>query len=318
MSAFSKKRWLLVGMAGLLLAAPAVFYPVFLMKLLCFALFASAFNLMLGYTGLLSFGHAAFFGGAAYVTGYLLQSQGVGTLTGIACGVLFALVLGALVGLLAIRRQGIYFAMITLALAQMVYFLCLELPQTGGEDGLQGVPRGSLLGLNLSNDLTLYYVVLAFTGAGILLIWRTIHSPFGRILLAIRENEPRALSLGYDVARYKWLAFVLSAGLSGLAGALKTLVFKFATLTDAHWHQSGEVVLMTILGGIGTLTGPLLGAATLVTLEDQLADKVGSLVTVILGATFVICVLLFPRGIVGAASEFIERLLGKSSPPPLP
>ncbi len=299
----------------LLLAAPAVFYPVLLMKLLCFALFASAFNLMLGYTGLLSFGHAAFFGGAAYVTGYLLQSQGFGPLLGIACGVLFACALGALVGLLAIRRQGIYFAMITLALAQMVYFLCLELPQTGGEDGLQGVPRGNLLGLNLSDDLTLYYVVLVFSSAGILLIWRTIHSPFGRILLAIRENEPRALSLGYDVVRYKWLAFVLSAGLSGLAGALKTLVFKFATLTDTHWHQSGEVVLMTILGGIGTLTGPLLGAATLVTLEDQLADKVGSLVTVILGAIFVMCVLVFPRGIVGAATGFTERLLGKSQPP---
>lgn len=311
MSARNRKGLLLLALLVFLLAAPGFFYPVLLMKLLCFALFASAFNLMLGYTGLLSFGHAAFFGGAAYLTGYLLQARGFNPLLGIGCGVLFAAALGALVGVLAIRRQGIYFAMITLALAQMVYFICLELPQTGGEDGLQGVPRGSVLGLNLANDVTLYYVVLGLSSAGILLIWRIIHSPFGRILLAIRENEARALSLGYDVVRYKWLAFVLSAGLSGLAGALKTLVFKFATLTDAHWHQSGEVVLMTILGGIGTLTGPLLGAATLVTLEDQLADKVGSLVTVIVGAIFVICVLLFPRGMVGAASGFKERLLGK-------
>ncbi len=315
MSARARQRLLLLLPLCLLLAAPAVFYPVLLMKLLCFALFASAFNLMLGYTGLLSFGHAAFFGGAAYVTGYLIQALGISPLLGIGCGVLFASGLGALVGLLAIRRQGIYFAMITLAMAQMIYFLCLELPQTGGEDGLQGMPRGTLLGLDLSNDLILYYVVLALSGSGILLIWRTIHSPFGHVLLAIRENEARALSLGYDVTRYKWLAFVLSAALSGLAGALKTLVFKFATLTDVHWHQSGEVVLMTILGGIGTLAGPLLGAGVIVTLEDQLADKMGSLVTVFLGAVFVGCVLLFPRGIVGAVTGFHERLLGKQQAP---
>ena len=289
--------WMLLLIA-LGIAAPTVFYPVLLMKILCFAIFASAFNLLLGYTGLLSFGHAAFFGGAAYVTGYLIKDMALPPLVGILAGTLAAAFMGGLVGLLAIRRQGIYFAMITLAMAQMVYFLCLQLPQTGGEDGLQGVPRGSIVGLDLNNDLTLYYVILLFFIAVFALIYRTIHSPFGQILKAIRENEPRAISLGYDVARYKLLAFVLSSGLAGLAGALKVLVFKFATLTDAHWHTSGEVVLMTILGGIGTVFGPAVGATIIVTLESQLADKAGSLVTVIMGFIFVLCVLMFRKGIV--------------------
>jgi branched-chain amino acid transport system permease protein len=223
---------------------------------------------------------------------------------------LAAALMGGIVGLLAIRRQGIYFAMITLAMAQMVYFICLQLPQTGGEDGLQGVPRETLAGLDLSNDLTLYYVILAFSLLAFALIYRTIHSPFGQVLKAIRENEPRAISLGYDVARYKLLAFVLSTGLAGLAGALKMLVFKFASLTDAHWHMSGEVVLMTILGGIGTVLGPIVGSSIIVVLEDQLADKVGSLVTVIMGGIFVVCVLLFRRGIVGEAAAFYQRMLG--------
>ncbi len=302
----------LLGMALLAgVLAPTMLYPVLLMKVLCFAIFASAFNLLLGYVGLLSFGHAAFFGGAAYVTGYLMRDAGWGPLSGVLAGTLSATVLGWCVGKLAIRRQGIYFAMITLALAQMLYFICLELPQTGGEDGLQGIPRGTLAGLDLSNDLTLYYVILGASVLVFALLHRTIHSPFGRVLTDIRENEPRAISLGYDVARYKLLAFVLSATLSGLAGALKVLVFKFATLTDAHWHMSGDVVLMTILGGMGTVPGPMVGAALIVSLEDQLADKVGSLVTVILGGVFVLCVLLFRRGIVGEMTGFWQRLLGQ-------
>ena len=290
--------------------APTVLYPVLLMKVLCFAIFASAFNLLLGYTGLLSFGHAAFFGGAAYVAGYLIRDMAWPVGAALIASTLAAALMGWVVGLLAIRRQGIYFAMITLALAQMVYFICLEVPQTGGEDGLQGVPRGTLAGLDLSNDLTLYYVILVLSVLVFALIYRTIHSPFGQVLKAIRENEPRAISLGYDVARYKLLAFVLSTGLTGLAGSLKMLVFKFASLTDVHWHMSGEVVLMTILGGIGTVWGPIVGSSIIVVLEDQLADKVGSLVTVIMGSIFVVCVLLFRRGIVGEASAFYQRMLG--------
>jgi len=304
-------RRLILGLALLaVILAPAVVYPVLLMKVLCFAIFASAFNLLLGYTGLLSFGHAAFFGSAAYVAGYLVRDMTWPVWAALLASTLAAALMGGIVGLLAIRRQGIYFAMITLAMAQMVYFICLQLPQTGGEDGLQGVPRGTLAGLDLSNDLTLYYVILAFALLAFALIYRTIHSPFGQVLKAIRENEPRAISLGYDVARYKLLAFVLSTGLAGLAGALKMLVFKFASLTDAHWHMSGEVVLMTILGGIGTVLGPIVGSSIIVVLEDQLADKVGSLVTVIMGCIFVVCVLLFRRGIVGEASAFYQRMLG--------
>ena len=304
-------RRLILGLVLLaFIAAPAVLYPVLLMKVLCFAIFASAFNLLLGYTGLLSFGHAAFFGSAAYVAGYLIRDMTWPVWAALLVSMLAAALMGGIVGLLAIRRQGIYFAMITLAMAQMVYFICLQLPQTGGEDGLQGVPRETLAGLDLSNDLTLYYVILAFSLLAFALIYRTIHSPFGQVLKAIRENEPRAISLGYDVARYKLLAFVLSTGLAGLAGALKMLVFKFASLTDAHWHMSGEVVLMTILGGIGTVLGPIVGSSIIVVLEDQLADKVGSLVTVIMGGIFVLCVLLFRRGIVGEAAAFYQRMLG--------
>lgn len=300
----------LVGLA-LLLLAPTFIYPILVMKVLCFALFACAFNLLLGYTGLLSFGHAVFFGSAAYVTGHALKVWELPTLLGLLVGAGAATVLGWVIGSLAIRRQGIYFAMVTLALAQMVFFFFLQAPFTGGEDGLQGVPRGTLFGLDLADDMNLYYLVVAIFAASFWLIQRTIHSPFGQILKAIRENEPRAISLGYDVAKYKLLAFVLSAGLAGLAGATKTLVFKFATLTDAHWHTSGEVVLMTLLGGMGTVFGPVVGATVIVTLQNELADKVGSLVTVIMGAIFVVCVLAFRRGIVGESIGLYRRMVGR-------
>ncbi len=295
----------------LLLAAPFLFYPVLVMKVLCFALFACAFNLLLGYTGLLSFGHAAFLGMAGFVAGHAIKVWELPSLVGVLAGTGAAAILGWLVGSLAIRRQGIYFAMITLALAQMVFFFFLQAPFTGGEDGLQGVPRGTLFGIvDLADDMNLYYVVAAIFGFSFWLIHRTIHSPFGQILKAIRENEARAISLGYDVAKYKLLAFVLSAGLAGLAGATKVLVFKFATLTDAHWHTSGEVVLMTLLGGMGTVLGPVVGAGIIVTLQNELADKVGSLVTVIMGAIFVFCVLLFRRGIVGELQALANRITG--------
>ena len=302
----------LVGLA-LLLVAPSFIYPILVMKVLCFALFACAFNLLLGYTGLLSFGHAVFLGTAAYVTGHALKVWELPTLLGLAVGTLAAAALGWVIGSLAIRRQGIYFAMVTLALAQMVFFLFLQAPFTGGEDGLQGIPRGTLFGLDLANDVNLYYLVLAIFAGSFWLIQRTIHSPFGQILKAIRENEARTISLGYDVAKYKLLAFVLSAGLAGLAGATKTLVFKFATLTDAHWHTSGEVVLMTLLGGMGTVFGPVVGATVIVTLQNELADKVGSLVTVIMGAIFVICVLAFRRGIVGESLALYKRMIGQKT-----
>ncbi len=302
--------YLLLLAAGL--AAPFFVYPVLVMKVLCFALFACAFNLLLGYTGLLSFGHAAFFGTGAYVAGYAIKGWGLPTELGLLAGTAAAAILGWAFGSLAIRRTGIYFAMVTLALAQMVYFIFLQAPFTGGEDGLQGVPRGTLLGLvDLSRDINLYYFVLAIFAFGFWLIYRTIHSPFGQILKAIRENEPRAISLGYDVAKYKLLAFVISATLSGLAGATKMLVFKFATLTDAHWHSSGEVVLMTILGGMGTVFGPVVGSSVIITLQNELADKVGSLVTVIMGSIFVICVLLFRRGIVGEIIALYRRMVGQ-------
>jgi branched-chain amino acid transport system permease protein len=296
------------ALLALLLAAPFLVYPVLIMKVLCFALFACAFNLLLGYTGLLSFGHAAFLGVAAYVAGHALKVWQLPTPIGLLLGTLAAAALGWLFGSLAIRRQGIYFAMITLALAQMMYFVFIQAPFTGGEDGLQGIPRGSLFGLvDLTDDISLYYFVLVICVAAFWLIYRTIHSPFGQVLKAIRENEPRAISLGYDVARYKLLVFVLSAGLAGLAGATKTLVFTFASLTDAHWHMSGEVVLMTLVGGLGTVLGPVVGAGIIIALEDQLADKVGSLVTVIMGTIFVVCVLLFRRGIVGELTALRRR-----------
>lgn len=307
-----KAKWGYLVLLAALLAMPFVLYPVLVMKVLCFALFACAFNLLLGFTGLLSFGHAAFFGTAGYVAGHALKVWGWPVEAGLLAAMLAAAALGWLFGSLAIRRQGIYFAMITLALAQMMYFFFLQAPFTGGEDGLQGVPRGRLLGLiDLSDDFNLYYFVVAVCVAAFWLIHRTIHSPFGQILKAIRENEARAVSLGYDVAAYKLLAFVLSAALAGLAGATKTLVFKFATLTDAHWHMSGEVVLMTLLGGMGTVFGPVLGAGVIVTLQNELADKVGSLVTVIMGAIFVACVLAFRRGIVGELGALYRRLTGE-------
>jgi len=275
-------------------------YPTFLMKCWCFALFACAFNLLLGYTGLLSFGHAAFLGAAGYIAGHSIKVWGLPPELGILAGSAFAAALGWAFGSLAIRRAGIYFAMITLALAQMLYFVWLQMKFTGGEDGIQAVPRGRLLGLiDLNQTMTMYFVVLVIFLAGFALIYRTIHSPFGQVLKSIRENEPRATSLGYDVARYKLVAFVLSAALSGLAGATNTVVFQLASLTDAHWHTSGEVVLMTLLGGLGTVFGPVVGAFVVVGLQNELADKVGSWVQVIMGIIFVICVLAFRRGIVG-------------------
>ena len=314
-TAFSRKTALLAGAVALLCVLPLMVYPVLLMKLLCFALFACAFNLLLGYTGLLSFGHAAFFGTAAYVAGHAMKEWGFDPLSGVLAGTASAALLGWLIGALAIRRQGIYFSMVTLALAQMMYFIFLQAPFTGGEDGLQGVPRGNLLGLiSLEDDLTLYYFVLAVFLAGFALIYRAIHSPFGQILKAVRENEPRAVSLGYDVNRFKLIAFVLSATLAGLAGATKVLVFKFATLTDAHWHMSGEVVLMTLVGGLGNVFGPVVGASTIVLLQNELADKVGSLVTVIMGGIFVACVLVFRRGIVGEIGALFPREAGAPRP----
>ena len=292
-------------------AAPFAMYPVFLMKALCFALFACAFNLLLGYTGLLSFGHAAFFATGGYLAGYLMKQQGFTPGFGILTGTLAAAALGLIVGNLVVRRQGIYFAMITLALAQLVYFIYLEASFTNGEDGLQAIPRGRLFwAINLENDRTLYYVVLAIFLFGVLTVRRTIHSPFGQVLKAIRENEARAISLGYDVNRYKITAFVISAALSGLAGATKALVFTFVTLTDADWHTSGDVVLMSLLGGLGTVSGPIVGAFSIVTLENQLSDKVGPFVTVIIGVIFMVCVLVFRRGIVGEVAALYRRVVG--------
>lgn len=307
----SNKLVLATYLALLLLAllAPVLgLYPVFVMKLLCFALFACAFNLLLGFTGLLSFGHAAFFGFAAYVTGWVIKAKGMTPEVGLVAGAVVAALLGLVFGAIAIRRQGIYFAMITLALAQMVFFICLQAPFTGGEDGLQGVPRGALLGvLPLESDITMYYVVVAIFVAVYLGIARVVTSPFGQVLKMIRENEPRAISLGYEVDRYKLLAFVLSAGLAGLAGSLKTLVMGFATLSDVHWSMSGEVILMSLLGGVGTFFGPVFGAGIVISLQNLLADKVGAWVTVIIGAIFVVCVLAFRKGVVGELQAFLER-----------
>lgn len=291
----------LLMVAGLAMAcvAPFVFYPIFLMKLLCFALFACAFNLLLGYAGLLSFGHAAFFGGAAYITAHAAKVWGWPPELALLAGTAFAALLGLLIGALAIRRQGIYFAMITLALAQMIAFLAIQMRFTGGEDGIQAVPRGMLLGLiDLNNPLALYFFVLAIFLFGFVVIWRTVHSPFGQVLKAIRENEPRAISLGYRTTHYKLLAFVISAALAGLAGGTKALVFQLASLTDVAWQMSGEVVLMTLLGGLGTLFGPVVGAAMVISLEHFLADT-NFPITVASGILFVVCVLLFRRGVVG-------------------
>ena len=294
---------------GLLMLAPTMIYPVFLMKLLCFALFATAFNLILGYGGLLSFGHAAFFGGASYLTGHALKVWGLPTELGILFGAAMAGLMGLAIGMLAIRRQGIYFAMITLAMAQMAYFLFVSSPFTGGENGLQGVPRGTALGMiDLQNDMSMYYFVLAIFVIGFLVIARTVHSPFGQVLSAIRDNEDRARSLGYDIERYKLLAFVISATLAGLAGGTKTVVFQLASLTDVHWHMSGEVVLMTLLGGLGTIAGPAVGAGIIITLQNYLASgPLAAWVPVVLGVIFVICVLAFRRGVVGELREMIKR-----------
>ena len=282
-------------------------YVVFLMKVLCFALFACAFNLLLGFTGLLSFGHAAFFGGAAYITAHVCKEWGWTPELGILSGVAFATVLGYLFGALAIRRQGIYFAMVTLALSQMVFFLALQMPFTGGEDGVQGIPRGKLFGLiDLADDTTMYYFVLAIFVMAFALVLRTIHSPFGQVLKSIRENEPRAISLGYDVNKFKLITFIISASLAGMAGATKTLVFQLASLGDVHWHMSGEVVLMTILGGIGTIFGPIVGATVVVGLQNYLAG-IGSFSTIVLGIIFVVCVLAFRRGIVGEIQAMLSR-----------
>jgi branched-chain amino acid transport system permease protein len=294
---------------ALAIAAPFLgLYPVFGMKLLCFALFACAFNLLLGFTGLLSFGHAAFFGGAAYITGWFVKALGWTPELGVLAGLLTGAFLGLVVGLIAIRRQGIYFAMITLALAQVVFFIALQAPFTGGEDGLQGVPRGALFGVfSLADDLTLYYVVLAVFAACFLAILRIVTSPFGQVLKMIRENEPRAISLGYEVDRYKLMAFVLSASLAGLAGGMKTVVMGFASLSDVHWSMSGEVILMSLLGGVGTFFGPVLGSTIVIGLQNLLADKVGAWVTVIIGVIFVICVLAFRKGMVGEWLAWRER-----------
>jgi len=296
-----------LGIVALVLA-PLYFYPVFLMKVLCFALFACAFNLLLGYTGILSFGHAAFFGGAAYFTAHAVKEWGFSPELGILVGVAGAALLGLVIGFLAIRRQGIYSTMITLALAQMFFFFCLQAPFTHGEDGIQGVPRGQLLGLiDLNEPLNMYFFVLAVFLLGLLLIWRIINSPYGMILKSIRENENRAISLGYSVYRYKLGAFVISAALAGLAGGLKALVFQFATLTDVSWQMSGEVVLMTLLGGIGTLIGPVFGAALVTTLGNYFATSELP-VTLVTGIIFMLCVLVFRRGIVG---EFYASKLGR-------
>jgi branched-chain amino acid transport system permease protein len=298
-----------VVMVAVLLVAPQFIYPIFLMKVLCFALFACAFNLLIGYAGLLSFGHAAFFGGAAYVAGHAARVWGLPPELTLLAGTAAAALLGLVFGLLAIRRQGIYFAMITLALAQMVYFFSLQVPFTGGEDGIQGIPRGRLFGLlDLNDPAALYAVVLVIFLAGFLLIFRTIHSPFGQVLKAIRDNEPRAISLGYKTDHYKLIAFVLSAALSGLAGSTKALVFQLASLTDVHWTMSGEVVLMTLLGGLGTVFGPVLGSAIVISLQNYLA-QLGSWVTVVEGVIFVICVLTFRRGVIGELGRLLKRPL---------
>jgi len=298
-----------IGLLILAMVAPLLgLYPVFVMKLLCFAIFACAFNLLLGFTGLLSFGHAAFFGTAAYVTGWLIKTYQITPELGILAGMIGSGLLGLVIGAVAIRRQGIYFAMITLAMAQMVFFALLQAPFTGGEDGLQGVPRGALFGLiGLESDTVLYYVVVAIFAATFLAITRIVTSPFGQVLKMIRENEPRAISLGYRVDQYKLLAFVLSAALAGLAGSLKTLIMGFATLSDVHWTMSGEVILMTLLGGVGTFFGPVFGAGIVISLQNLLADKVGSWVNVIIGVIFVLCVLAFRKGIVGELLAFMDR-----------
>lgn len=305
-AAFRSQMIAFAVMAILLIVAPLFVYPVFLMQALCFALFACAFNLLVGYVGLLSFGHAMFFGWASYFCAHMLKVWGLQPEFAIPLATLGAGVMGVVVGALAIRRQGIYFAMITLALAQMAFFFAVQAPFTHGEDGIQGVPRAKLLGvIDLSHEMTMYFFVLFVFLASFLLIYRIIHSPFGEVLKAIRENETRAISLGYKTERYKLMAFVLSATLAGLAGATKSLVFQLASLTDVHWTMSGEVVLMTLVGGLGTVFGPVAGAFIIVAMQNYLATF-GQWVTVIQGVVFVACVLLFRRGIIGEIAQFFR------------
>ncbi len=296
-------------MVVVLLLAPLVVYPVFMMKVMCFALFACAFNLLIGFGGLLSFGHAMFLGSGGYAAAHAAKIWGLSPELAILFGTAVAVGLGAVVGLLAIRRQGIYFAMITLALAQMVYFFALQAPFTGGEDGIQAVPRGRLFGLiDLSQTMAMYGLVMAIFLAGFVLVWRVVHSPFGQVLKAIRENESRAISLGFDADRYKLVAFIISGGVAGLAGATKAIVFQLASLTDVHWTMSGEVVLMTLLGGLGTLFGPVIGAAIIITMQNYLA-QLGAWVTVVQGVIFVICVLAFRRGVIGELGRWLKKSL---------
>jgi branched-chain amino acid transport system permease protein len=305
----AQQRVAFLAMAAIFALAPLVAYPVFLMKVMCFALFACAFNLLIGYGGLVSFGHAMFLGTAGYVSAHAAKVWGFNPEFAILAGTAASALLGVVTGLIAIRRQGIYFAMITLALAQMMYFFYLQAPFTGGEDGIQAVPRGRLFGLlELSNVWAMYALVLLVFLGGFLLLHRAVHSPFGQVLKAIRENEPRALSLGYDTDRYKLLAYVLSATLAGLAGATKVLVFELASLTDVHWTMSGEVVLMTLLGGLGTVFGPVVGAFIVVAMENYLA-QLGSWVTVAQGAIFVVCVLTFRRGVIGELGHRLKMPL---------
>ena len=317
----ARAGWALLVAA--LLLAPWLFYPLFLVKVLCYALFACAFNLLLGTCGLMSFGHAAFFGSAAYIAGHAAKEWGLPFEASLLCAVAGASLIGVVFGYISIRRQGIYFSMITLALSQLLYFIYLQAPFTHGEDGIQGIPQGRLFGIfDLSKPMVLYYVVLVGFLAGFLLIYRTINSPFGQVLKGIKENEPRAISLGYDVSRFKLLAFVISAALSGLAGSLKTLVLGFATLSDVHWTASGQVILMTLVGGLGTLSGPLVGSAVVVLLENKIGEfghllasltsiewfgTLGESVTMVTGLIFVICVLAFRRGIMGEIIAFVSR-----------
>ncbi len=309
-----KTGWIVIA-ALLVLAVLAPFlgfYTVFLMKILCFGLFAAAFNLLIGYVGLLSFGHAAFFGMAAYVTGHSAKVWGLTPELAILAGTATAAVLGTAFGWLAIRRMGIYFAMVTLALAQMVFFFCLQAPFTHGEDGIQAIPRGELFGLiSLRDNDVMYYFVLAIFCFGLWLVWRAVNSPFGQVLKAIRENEQRAVSLGYRTEHYKLVAFVMSATISGLAGGTKALVFQLASLTDVHWHTSGEVVLMSLMGGLGTVFGPVIGAALVVTIQNKLA-QLGAWVTIIQGIIFVVVVLLFRRGILGELQALLDRRKAKA------
>jgi branched-chain amino acid transport system permease protein len=298
-----------VLMVAVVALAPLAVYPVFMMKVMCFALFACAFNLLLGFGGLLSFGHAMFLGTAGYLAAHAAKVWGFTPELAVLFATACAGVLAWVAGMLAIRRLGIYFAMITLAVAQMVFFFCLQAKFTGGEDGIQAVPRGKFLGLvDLSNNTAMYVFVAVIFLGGFLLVWRIVHSPFGQVLKAIRENEPRAISLGYDTDRYKLMAFVLSGTLAGMAGGTKSLVFQLASLTDVHWSMSGEVVLMTLVGGMGTLFGPVVGAAVIVTMQNYLA-QFGAWVTVVQGVIFVVCVLSFRRGIIGEIANLIRRPL---------